>query len=370
MPTTHDSHPTLRVMLARLISQTEARTLVAPPAAQPGYWFGAGNLSLGDGGEVWLTGRHRVAGDSRLGLEAGWRGLECLLLRSTDGGQTFEPVRRWRKADLATAHGRVLSIEGTALHRLGDGRWELFVSFEVEQPYPEAFAGYQKPGTGVWCIARMTGPSPDQLDEHSLAVVLRTSRPEYLHLKDPVVYDGPSDETVLLFCSHPISWASSNTGMAVRRPGADAFEVSSWEVTPRGPVWDVAALRITSRMPVPRVGAYAGRRSHVLFYDGAESLRRLDESPRALRRPRGYSCEEIGGALWQPGETFADAERLSDISPMFVSPHGTGCSRYVSTLATGDGILAAWQQGQEDGSQPLVGYRLPSSEIRAILAGG
>lgn len=362
------THPALRHMLSRLISQHEARVLVAPPAAQPGYWFGAGNLALGDAGEIWLTGRHRVAGDSRLGLEAGWRGLECLLLRSSDGGRSFQPVRRWQKADLVTPHGRVLSIEGTALHRRADGEWELFISFEIEQAYPEAYASYQKPGTGVWCIARMAGPTPDRLDERTLSVVLRTARPEYLHLKDPVVYDGPSGETMLLFCSHPISWASTNTGLAMRRPGAEGFGIVAWEAAPRGPVWDVAAMRITSRLPVPRIGAYAGQQSYVCFYDGAESLRRLDENPRALKRPRGYSCEEIGGALWLPGESFAGAERLSDTAPLFVSPFGTGCSRYVSTLATEDGILAAWQQGQADGSQPLVGHWVSMADIRPILS--
>ena len=46
---------------------------------------------------------------------------------------------------------------------------------------------------------------------------------------------------------------------------------------------------------------------------------------------------------------------------------GTGCSRYVSTLDTGDGVLATWQQGQEDRSQPLVGHFLPMEQVAALL---
>jgi hypothetical protein len=54
---------------------------------------------------------------------------------------------------------------------------------------------------------------------------------------------------------------------------------------------------------------------------------------------------------------------------MFVSPWGTGCSRYVSTLVTASGILATWQQGQADGSQPLVAHALSMDDVESILAG-
>ena len=50
-------------------------------------------------------------------------------------------------------------------------------------------------------------------------------------------------------------------------------------------------------------------------------------------------------------------------------PLGDGCSRYVSTLVTGDGILAVWEQGQADGSQPLVGRSMPMEQVEQILGG-
>jgi hypothetical protein len=61
-------------------------------------------------------------------------------------------------------------------------------------------------------------------------------------------------------------------------------------------------------------------------------------------------------------------ERLSRLEPLFVSPWGTGCSRYVHTLVTEAGILATWQQSQVDGSQPLVGHWLAMDEVERILA--
>jgi hypothetical protein len=361
----------LRELLAALVDQVRARVLVPPYESAPGFWFGGGSLATDPGGRIWLSGRYRNYGDSRTGLRAGQRGLECALFCSLDGGQTFEKVGSWTKADLSRNERTVLSIEGTALHACPDGTWELFISSEKEIAYPESLRGYQKPGTGVWTIDRITGPSPDRLDPATMVTVLENpDRPEYLHVKDPVVLDRPDGSTAMVFCSHPFCWSSSGTGLATRAPGQDAFRIQAWEMVSRGPTWDVSATRITDCMPVPQVGCFAGQPAvSVCFYDGAECLRSHDENPLARSRPRGYSCEEIGGAFWGWDGSFPTVERLSRLAPMFVSPWGTGCSRYVSTLVTADGILTAWQQGQADGSQPLVGHVTPMAVVEQILSG-
>ncbi len=138
---------------------------------------------------------------------------------------------------------------------------------------------------------------------------------------------------------------------------------------PRGATWDVAATRITGRVALPAVGLFAGQPAALYFYDGAECLRSHEENKAAVRRPRGYSCEEIGGAFAGFEADFPAMQRLSELRPLFVSPWGTGASRYVDVLPTADGWLATWEQGQEDGSQPLVGHFLPRAEIEAILHG-
>jgi hypothetical protein len=358
----------LRGLLAALIDQEAARVLVSPYEDAMGFWFGGGSLA-NEAEAIWLSGRYRNYGDSRTGLKAGQRGLECTLFRSDDGGQTFQKEHSWSKADLSCEGRTVLSIEGTALHRRPDGAWELYISSEKDLVYPGSVGAFQKPGTGVWTIDRMTGPSPAALDPSTLEPVLENlDHPAYLHVKDPVVFNHPDGGTAMIFCSHPFCWTSSNSGLAVRRPGEEAFAVRAWEVVSRGATWDVAATRVTDRLPVPPVGCFAKEGAcAVYFYDGAECVRSLEENPLAHKRPRGYSCEEIGGAFLGWDEAFPAMERLSVLEPMFVSPWGTGCSRYVSTLVTKAGILAAWQQGQPDGSQPLVGRFLPMEEVRRIL---
>jgi len=366
-----DTHETkLRALLEALIDQRAARVLVPPHQAAPGFWFGGGNLIKGRDGTLWLAGRYRDAGDSTRGLEAGVRGRELAVFQSKDGGTTFEKVHGWPKASLRCAGNEVLSIEGAALHLSATGEYELFVSTEKQSEYPPKVREYQKPGTGVWSIDRMAGDSIQNLDPHAIAPVFTAKpAPEYLHVKDPVVFDAAEGDTVLVFCTHPFAWTSSNSAYAVRPKASDAFELRSWEMVSRGPAWDVAGTRITNRMPVPRAGVFAGLPPvSIYFYDGLECVRQLDQNPRGVKRPRGYSCEELGGALWGLDEAFPSMTRLSTLAPLFVSPYGTGCSRYVDTLVDETGIFATWQQGQDDGSQPLVGHKLTMDEVARILS--
>lgn len=355
----------LHDLLCSLIDQTGARVAVWPSQKSDGHWFGGGNAVAFEDA-IWLCGRYRNAGDSRTGTEAGERGVSCDVFRSGRSGETYEHVVGWSKADLSH-DAEVLSIEGSALHQLSDGSWELFVSTEKAEVYPEPFAEYQKPGTGVWSIDRMRGPAPDRLDPHSLRRVLTGMGPEFLHVKDPVVYGGV-DRLRIVFSTHPISWASSNTGLAVRLDEDADLQPEAWEAVARGAVWDVAATRITDRLEIPRVGVMNDTPSlEILFYDGAESMRQQPEDPRGKSRPRGWSCEEIGGALWAPRGRLQEAKRLSRREAWFTSPYGTGSSRYVSTLAVSDGIHAFWQQSQDDGSQPLVTHFLTGQRIEQLL---
>jgi hypothetical protein len=82
----------LRALLAALIDQTAARVIVPPYRDAPGFWFGGGSLAQDSEGTIWLSGRYRNYGDSRTGLVAGQRGLECALFCSLDGGRSFARV--------------------------------------------------------------------------------------------------------------------------------------------------------------------------------------------------------------------------------------------------------------------------------------
>ena len=371
----------LRALLNALIDQHAGRVIVPPLEARSGFWFGGGNIAQAPDGTLWLVGRYRVAGDSRTGVGAGERGKALALFASSDGGATFEKVREWSKTELQAYGAPVLSIEGSALRFAPDGGCELFVSMERDAAYPAEVTGFQKPGTGVWSIDVCRAESPQQLDANDMRNIplnpapsvehpeAHAVDPAYLHIKDPVVFDTDAGDTVLIFCSHPFCWSSSNSGFAVRPAGAERFQLRSYEMIARGPAWDVAGTRITARMPVPRVGRFAELPPMgVFFYDGLECVRPHEQHSQAVARPRGYSCEELGGACYGRDAAFPRLTRLSRLRPMFVSPHATGCSRYVDVCSGPDGLLATWQQARPDGAQPLVGHALSWEQVGGLLS--
>lgn len=341
-----------------LIDQQRAEVLVAPRAHEDGFWFGGGNICRAPGGDLWLVGRYRNGGDSRVGIEAGPRGAELALLRSVDGGETFRTEFSFLKEDLAPEGQEVLSIEGASLW-VGDREAKLYVSTEKKRTYPEEVSGFQKPRTGIWSIDVLSAPDIASLKEAEVRSALRSSESSFLHIKDPVVF-GLDGRPTMIYCSHPFSWASSNTGYAAH-DGVE-WEDCSRSILSRGPAWDVAIWRVTARLPMPRTGVLAERpRISLYFYDGGECIH--DHGGE----PRGYSCEEIGGLAVGCDEEFPHMERLSETGPLFVSRHGTGCSRYVSIFDTGEHYLATWQQSQPDRSQPLVINRVAHEEMREVL---
>src|SRR5690348_2012601 len=128
---------------SRLVDQQRARVIVGPKRDAPGFWFGGGNLALGPDGHLYLVGRYRNAGDSRIGLAGGERGAELAIFRSRDRGRSFEKVLSFSKSDLNVVGRHVLSIEGSALHWTSTGGVELFVSSEKDGVgYPPGFEDY------------------------------------------------------------------------------------------------------------------------------------------------------------------------------------------------------------------------------------
>ena len=366
-PLSPDDEAALVRLATALVDQQRARVLIAANQHASGFWFGGGNVLHDADGSLLLVGRYRNAGDSRTGVAAGERGLELAVFRAASVDAPFEKVLHFTKAELDVADERVLSIEGAALRRTAGG-YELFVSTEKDGiGYPGELSAYLKPGTGVWTIDRLTAPSLDALAGAPVETVLTSRDPRYLHVKDPFLYTTPAGNDLLLFCTHPYSWTSSNTGYAPLRDGRVVADEAVFDFFPRGTTWDVAITRGTCVVDVPRQGRFHDRNVSLLFYDGGESIRNLDEHAAAIRRPRGYSCEEIGGLAYLIDGDLHRPARLSRYAPLFTSPHGTGCSRYVDVVRTETGMLATWQQAQADGSQPLVGNFLTTDEVARLL---
>lgn len=348
-----------------LVDQNNARVIVPANEPSTGFWFGGGNMAQSPDGDLWLVGRYRNFGDSRTGLYAGDRGLKLAIFRSQDNGRTFQEHTSFTKAQLNVGDREVLSIEGSAL-QINDNNVELFVSTEKTNiGYPPPFEGFLKPGAGVWTIDRLAAPTISNLNDAAIETVLQSDDPEHLHIKDPFLAEVEG-ATVLMFCSHPFSWSSSNTGYSIREQ-QETFSSAAFESFPRGTTWDVAMTRGTCVVPAPRVGEAAETRASLLFYDGGECLRNHNEHAAAVKRPRGYSCEELGGVAWLTNGDFGSIKRISKYQPMFVSPHGTGSSRYVDVCETEHGYYATWQQSQPDFSQPLVMNFLSRSDAEAIF---
>ncbi|MEZ6056795.1 MAG: hypothetical protein R3C01_08820 [Planctomycetaceae bacterium] len=356
-----------------LVDPQQGRVIVPPQSNESGYWFGGGNMSVGPEGALYLCGRYRNHGDSRLGTAAGTRGLELAIFRSTDGGGSFQKVVSLSKQDLSQPGREVVSIEGAAM------RWdaagiELFVSTEkAGVGYPAGYEQYLKEGTGVWSIDRIRSKSLEEMQTgRSVETVLASQDLNHLHVKDPFLYETKQGETMLLFCSHPFSWTSSNTGYALRSNSSEGFSEPQFGCFPRGMSWDVAMSRGTALVDLPQVGVLANREVSLLFYDGGECVRNLDEHSNAVSRPRGYSCEELGGVAYMCDENWREknwssAIRLSQHAPLFVSPTGTGCSRYVDVLVTPENWYVTWQQSQADLSQPLMLNVVPTEAVVRAL---
>lgn len=351
---------------SRLVNQEKAQILIPAMGSEQGFWFGGGNTIQDREGNYWICGRYRNSGDSRYGLQAGERGAELAIFSVKNNFKTIEKVLSFTKADLGIAGKEVLSIEGAKLHITNSGV-ELFVSTEKKMAYPEDIKEFQKPGTGIWSIERMAAPNIEDLPKSEIRTLIAGPSPEYMHIKDPVVYDTKEGDTVLAFCLHPFNWSSSNSGYIVRPKNSEMFSEPNFNFFRRGDVWDVAISRITSIVPLPARGPFAENPFSLFFYDGGECLRNLDEHKAAVKRPRGYSCEELGGLALIKNDDLSTVERVSKLFPAFVSPYGTGSSRYVDVYDDGESYIVTWEQSQKDKSQPLVVNLVSHEEINRIL---
>lgn len=361
----------LKELGLRLIDQREARVLVPALGNESGFWFGGGNLVQERDGNILACGRFRNPGDARTGTGAGARGLEFAIFRGSSPDADFAKVLSFSKSDLSV-NEEVVSIEGASLlqSERAPSVWELFVSTEKRISYPKPLINFQKPGTGVWTIDRIHGSDGlNSLSPDGMETVVSSQKGETLHAKDPVAFRIKEDSTELAYCHHPFSWASSNTALFRESEQGEGFGLVSENVLPRGNSWDVACSRLTERLPIPPLGAFSDLPPISLyFYDGAECLRPLDQNPKAAKRPRGYSCEELGGLAWGWDDEFPKFSKISVDFPLFLSPFSTGCSRYASALFLADGtLLGAWQQAQNDGSQPLVSNHLSKKDVDRIL---
>jgi len=380
-----------------MVNQEKAQKLIEPMDHKPGFWFGGGNVVESNVrvGELWLCGRYRNVGDSRKGATAGERGVACAIFRCEAAANAFDLVHYWTKPDLAKAvkeiysiqSTEIISIEGTCLHwNESQQLWQFYISTEKHVSYPDSVKQYQKHGTGIWSIDRVSARkledlalfSKDEVPKVLLEPVLSSMNPAYLHFKDPFVYSfiHANGRTMngMIFSNAPFSWSSSNTGFAIEDQEKPGYVLVTPEYVSRGSCWDVAETRISCRCAIPAWGKLAkyavvtNPYVYLYFYDGAECITEHKQHSLSINRARGWSSEELGGFFIEcPAETPVRLRRVSEHFPMFISPYGTGSCRYVSACWTSLGLFTCWQQAQEDGSQPLVYTLISSADVKHII---
>ena len=136
----------------------------------------------------------------------------------------------------------MLSIEGSALRWHNHGV-KLFVSSEKTGiGYPEGLEQFLKPGAGVWTIERLHATSMPELQNSAIEPLIDSARPGFLHVKDPVVYPRADGDLVLLLCTHPYCWSSSNTAYAIRHKGSHSLDDPHFVFFPRGGTWPSLGL--------------------------------------------------------------------------------------------------------------------------------
>lgn len=350
-----------------LVDQKKARVIVPAQEDSTGFWYGGGNMVEDRDGSLYVTGRYRNFGDSRTGTGAGVRGLELAIFKSEDKGDNWSKVKSFSKKDLNIGDWEVLSIEGTALNFTEDGV-ELFISTEkLNRPFVDGFSEFHKPGTGSWTIELMKADKIENLSAENYKTVLQSRDPRWFNVKDPFLGKNSAGDLIVGYCTHPFNWSSSNTGYVTRKKGSEDFSEQNNTFLPRGFCWDVGITRGTALMKVPSVGVFETSDVSLMFYDGGEAMRSYEQHANAVIRPRGHSCEELGGVACIEDGKLESAEKMSVALPSFVSPWGTGCSRYVDVLETEDGFYTTWQQSQKNSSQPLVMTFISRDEAEEIL---
>ena len=143
---------------------------------------------------------------------------------------------------------------------------ELFVSTEKAGiDYPTGLESFLKPGAGVWTIERLTADSIAGLADAAVETILHCDDPQFLHVKDPFLYEVVigelgNEETVLGFL-HPSRFRGPVPTPATSTSGGRCrLWAARLHVLPRGATWDVAMSRATAMLRVAPPGRRALRR--------------------------------------------------------------------------------------------------------------
>lgn len=295
----------------------QGKHVVAAPGTGYGFWAGAPSIDISPTQGFALSYRVR-----RPRTEG--RGGECRIALSPDG-ETFETVWSCTKDDLGAK-----SIEKSALVQLPDGRWRLYMSFEVADHYD------RNPAT--WRVDVMDARTPDEFDPGTLRTVLDPAQLDLAFIKDPTVsivggqfllYAAVGMPTGRL--ERPGDFAPYSRGQAALFTSHDGIEFSPGRRLLERPrdSWDGLHQRIT--------GVVNNGVSWWAFYDGSR------------RRADGY--DEFSGLAhgWRPDELVS----LTPDEPWVRSPFASESVRYVDGVIVDERLHLFYEMAVGEGHHDL-----------------
>lgn len=311
-----------------LFDPEEGVTIIEPAGSGPGNWAGAPGVIYDPASERFYLS-YRVRKPQPI------RGGECYIASSTDGVH-FDVIWSATKGDFGSP-----SVERFGIAKAPDGSWLLYPS-------------YVDPGDNRWRIDVIQADDPASFD---------VSKRQKVFTASDVGVEGVKDAWVMRlngFYYMLISYAArmetlspeqqermhatadiyntgltlSSSAMAVSQDGIK-YEWLGDVFPPRAGAWDGYAARLGC--------VVATEYGWIGYYDGSASV-------------EGNYEERTGLAQSFDLRHF---QRLTFDGPALVSPHGSGCLRYIDAVPMKDEILLYYEYCRPDGSHELRMNRLP-----------
>jgi len=303
----------------------QGQTVLEPEAPGPGYWVGAPSVLWdADRNSYLLTYRRRRP----RGVDPD-RGYVAHVAESQDG-QRFEDVWTVEKSAFGTT-----SMEKFSLAREPGGPYRLYVC-------------YVDPADSRWRIDVLEADRPEAFDPGLARPALTAASTGTEGVKDPWVFKlgGLWHMLVSFAAARPVDAATRrqmhatadvfNTGVLVAPTGLAVSEDGvNWgwygEVFGVGDegAWDAYQSRIGSLLY--RAPLWLG------YYDGSASVEGNYEERCGL----AYSFD------------LRNWERVTLSGPALVSPHGSGCLRYVDVVPRQGQLHFYYEYARPDGSHEL-----------------
>ncbi|MBD3182056.1 hypothetical protein GF312_07180 [Candidatus Poribacteria bacterium] len=313
------------VGMAPLFDPKEGITILEPPGEGKGYWIGApGAIYDEEHKKFYIYYRRRKPREMDGEIEVG-RGYECGISESTDGINFTEIWTASKR------HFGSISVERSAIVKIPKGKYRLYIS-------------YVSPEDNKWKIDMLEANSPGEFDPATRKPILDPNDCDCEGVKDPyiIIVGGlyymlvsyattPKAETEGLHDTADIfntGKTSSNTGLALSSDGVD-FKWMGDVLAPPGKGWNAYASRVTCVLYVPPV--------FNVFYDGGADV--------------GENYEEKTGLAIS--FDLMNYHHVTLDKPLLVSPHASGCLRYMDAIRLDGKIYYYYEYARPDGSHEL-----------------